>query len=238
MSVMGLESEVSAETPDYTQPYIMTSMINKQHRIQSARQKCPVPEGHPMVQLGFEGSRHMIPERLPSAKGRKASSLRVIDLNDDTTKLIQEVSGSLKRLDLSNLHLVKLDDDFICHLSQLERLDIGYNELTEDSFPSSFKHLENLVELAAHHNRLSSLPKVVRKLRTLQRLKLRANSLGDVEGLERLKKLQVLVLDENKLQTISKEFLMSMKRIEILRRSQVMFVIFGASGIWISPTIS
>ncbi|ELU06072.1 hypothetical protein CAPTEDRAFT_120205, partial [Capitella teleta] len=158
----------------------------------------------------------MTASRVPSARGRRTSSVRVVDLNEDTTKLLSDISQNLKRLDLSNLHLVKLEEDFISQMKALERLDIGHNEMSEDAFPSNFRHLDCLIELSAQYNQLSVVPRPVKKLKNLIRLKLTGNKISGLEGVERLKKLQVLVVDENNIQTIPKELLNNVKRLELL----------------------
>ena len=157
-----------------------------------------------MAHMGFEGSRHLVPERLPSARRERTVGIRVIDLNQDTVDNIQLLSGSLKRLDLSDVKIETLSEDIIEGLFRLEKINLNHNLLTEDSFPDNFKELENLIELSAHDNQLKILPPVIRKLKNLQRLKLSLNLIERVDGLERLKRLQVLVLDSNKIDNLTK----------------------------------
>ena len=166
--------------------------------------------------MGFEGARHMIPERLPSARRERTVGCRVIDLTQSTIVNIQALAGTLRRLDLSNLNLEMIDQDIVDGLVFLERIVLNHNRITENSFPDNFGQFDNLVELSVHDNQLKQLPKVIRKLRSLHRLKLSENQLTKLDGIEKLKKLQLLVLDDNKLDCLSKEFFANVKKLEYL----------------------
>lgn len=119
------------------------------------------------------------------------------------------------RLDLSTLCLAKLNEEFIGSLLALERLDVSNNKLDEDSFPNVFKKLEKLVELNVQKNNLTVLPPVVKRLKELRRLKLGNNKLSSTEGIEKLKKLQILLLDSNYIESLPRDLYMNLKRLEI-----------------------
>lgn len=173
------------------------------------------PATMPMAQLGFEGSRHLEPDRLPSGRHERARTVRVIDLNQDTITSLKQIADGLRRLDLSSLKLETLSEELIECLSGLERLDIGFNRLTDESIPACFGKLENLIELSAHYNKLSSVPKTLRKLKNVSRLKLGHNQLDNLDGVERLRKLQVLVVEDNCLENVPREMYQNLKKLEM-----------------------
>ena len=172
------------------------------------------PTTTPLAHIGFEGSRHQIPDRLPSARGERTVSMRVIDLNEDTLENIKQMGESLKRLDMSHVSLKALEEDFIKRLHQLERLDVSHNSLTEDGLPASLGQLNHLVELSIHNNQIGNVPKVIQKLKSLQRLKLGRNKITSIEGLEKLRKLTMLILDNNDIETFTKALYSSLRRLE------------------------
>ena len=194
----------------------MSTMINRRWYSKSAKERPTIPRGHPLAQMSYQGSRHMVPERLPSAKKERAVGLRVIDLNNDTVENIKSLSTSLRRLDISDLHLVQLSEDLMGGLTSLEKLDVSGNDLTDASFPPCCKNWEKLVELSAHDNQLTQHPKSLRKLKNLVRLKLGNNKIVSLEGFEKHKKLQVLVLEGNRIEVIPKEYFSNLKRLELL----------------------
>lgn len=88
--------------------------------------------GSPFAHLGFEGARHLHPERLPSAKSRRerAVSFRMLDYDDETIEQVQQLKSHLRRLDMSNIKLTILTMDMIENLHKLEKLDAGFNQLS------------------------------------------------------------------------------------------------------------
>ena len=108
-----------------------------------------------------------------------------------------------------------LPEECLERLINLERLDVSHNVLNEDGFPLSLENMEKLLELTAEGNQISELPKVVQKLKTLQRLKLAQNKLKSINGVEKLKKLTLLILDNNEIEKLNREFYNSMKRLEL-----------------------
>ncbi len=157
----------------------------------------------------------MIPERLPSARRERTTTMRVIDLSEEALTQIANLSDNLRRLDLSNLRMDMLPEECLENLVNLERLDISNNELTEEGFPETMISLEKLVELTAENNELTEIPKVVRRMKGLLRLKLSHNALKSVEGIEKLKKLVFLIIDNNEIDAINKDFYSAMKRLEM-----------------------
>jgi len=49
----------------------------------------------PMSHMGFQGARHMHPERLPTRQKEKAVSLRLFDLRQETVDNVQKLSESI-----------------------------------------------------------------------------------------------------------------------------------------------
>jgi len=107
------------------------------------------------------------------------------------------VSETLKRLDLTHLRLTALPVDLTVSLTALEHLDLSFNDMSEESFPTPFAKMRHLVELTAHYNHIGRIPKSWRSLRGLTRLKIGNNELKSVEGVDKLKKLQIFVVEHN-----------------------------------------
>ena len=173
---------------------------------------------NPMAQVGFTGSRHLIPDRIPSARrvGEQTVCLRVIDLNEETVAQIARLSGSLRRLDMSALRLVRLNEDFVASLERLERLDLSHNRLNDEAFPANFQKLKHLHELNVHDNKLTALPKGVKRLKDLSRLKIGHNKLTATDGIERLKRLQILMLENNNIESVPREVFTNLRKLEIM----------------------
>ena len=162
------------------------------------------------------GSRHLVTERLPSARRERPTTLRVLELSEQTISCISDDSDNLRRLDLTRLRMDALPEECLERLINLERLDVSYNLLNEDSFPQSLENMGKLLELAAEGNQITEIPKVVKKLKTLQRLKLAQNKLKSLNGVEKLRSLTLLILDNNVIEDLNKDFYSSLKRIELL----------------------
>lgn len=67
-----------------------------------------------------------------------------------------------------------------------------------------------------NNNELTGIPVVLKQLKHLVRLNLGGNEIGDLKGIEKLKRLQCLVLDHNKIPSVVKE-VVNLKRLEILQ---------------------
>jgi Leucine-rich repeat (LRR) protein len=198
----------------------MSQNVNPKKRGRKKNRKTASPAKEPMELLGFEGSRHMIPERLPSARKERMVGVRVIDLNKSAYDGIMDSASTIKRIDLSELQLSKLQEDFIACLKELEKLDLAFNKLNDESFPNSFKKLEKLIELNLENNNITVLPPVLKRAKELKRLKLGYNKLATTEGLTKFKKLQILLLDGNQLESVPRDLYNQLKRLEILHMSK------------------
>lgn len=168
--------------------------------------------------MGFQGARHMHPERLPTKQKEKAVSLRLFDLNKETVDNVQNLAETIKRLMVPGLNLKTVPDLLVDNLVNLEKLDLSHNSILDGGLPDSMKVLENLVELNLTDNRLTRVPASLKKLKCLSRLDLSCNSLDSLKGLEKSRRVQILVLDHNKLSAVFKD-ISHMKRLEVLRCS-------------------
>ena len=126
------------------------------------------------------------------------------------------MSRTIKRLDLTNLRLTLLPTDLMTSLTSLQHLDLSFNDLCEESFEAPFAKLRTLVELTVHYNRIGAIPRPWRSLRGLTRLKIGNNQLKSIEGVDKLKKLQILIVENNEVETLDKSFYTSLTRLEIL----------------------
>ena len=119
----------------------------------------------------------------------------------------------LKRLDLSNNGLKKFPAK-LCDLD-LSILNLTNNELDENDFPLEAEKYQNMIELVLDKNSFKHLPKVIGKLKNLERLSLQHNSLVDLKYIHQLKKLKFLILDSNNL-TQLEEKMIRLQNLEIL----------------------
>lgn len=168
----------------------------------------------PLTHVGFQGARHLHPERLPSAKRERPVSIRLLDANAETIVNVQRIAQTIRRMTASGLLMKSVPDYLISDLSHLEKLDLSFNRLTDTGLPDSIQNLENLVELTINNNNFTKIPSCLKKLKSLSRLNLSYNKLESTEGLEKLKKLCILVLDNNRLITLTDILLI--KKLEIL----------------------
>ncbi|XP_041349799.1 malignant fibrous histiocytoma-amplified sequence 1 homolog isoform X2 [Gigantopelta aegis] len=195
----------------------VTKMATARPATREVRNNYTGPYGRsPITHVGFCEARHLHPERLPSAKPEKAVSVRLLDTSNETIKNIQQLADSLKRLLVYDLSLKTIPDGLLANLFHLEKLDLGFNHLSDHSFPDSVKGLENLIEVRLNNNTLTVIPQFLRRLRKLNRLDVSSNELESLKGVERLKRIQVLVLDGNNLGTVFKD-VAHMTKLEILR---------------------
>ncbi|GFN91561.1 leucine-rich repeat protein [Plakobranchus ocellatus] len=191
----------------------------------------------PVAHVGYTEGRHMHPERFSakstatsgSSEGHsstatrrrreKAVSVRIIDVSLETITNLQKLSESVKRLVAANLHLKAIPEELVASLLYLTKLDLSNNKLTDGSFPESMKKLEHLLEIRLSQNGLTKVPACLKKLKNLSRLDMSENQMETVSGLDKLRKLQTLVLDNNKLTSLFKE-ISTLRRLEILRCSR------------------
>lgn len=174
-----------------------------------------------MAQLGFEGARHMLSNRLPSARRERVVGLRMPELNCEIAESVLPLSETLKRLDLSGIRLTSLPTEILVEMANLERLDISRNQI-QDLSPlcEQFAGLDNLVEILAYSNNIKRLPTNFRRFSNLKRLNLSSNSLKRCDGIDELKCLQVLILDNNRLESFCEHFFENLRRLEVLHCAQ------------------
>ena len=170
----------------------------------------------PMAHVNFLGSRHTLPERLPSGRRERIRTMQVIDLNEEVIWQLQKIAPQLKQLCLSGHRLVEVCDDWLIDMHVLERLDLSNNELSNSSFPETMKQLTKLIDLSIQRNELTHLPTIIAKLRSITRLNIGYNEIETVAGIDKLKRSVILVMEHNKLKTFTKEFYENMKRLELL----------------------
>ncbi|XP_074657627.1 uncharacterized protein LOC141910751 [Tubulanus polymorphus] len=156
----------------------------------------------PLAQLGFRGSRHYEPDRLPSPRKQLAVGLRLMDKSLNSLENLRIMSQQLKRLELNKLGLTAITKDLIEGLSSLQKLDVAHNKLDDESFPEAMKFLDELKEIRVDYNNISRLPTVLRRLKNITRLSASNNRLQNVKGIEKLKKVTSLVLENNKLASV------------------------------------
>ncbi|KAK3776900.1 hypothetical protein RRG08_024671 [Elysia crispata] len=188
----------------------------------------------PVAHVAYTEGRHMYPERVAGTstngatenhavasrrKREKAVSVRIIDVSLETITSLQRVSESIKRLVAANLRLKAIPDELLASLLFLTKLDLSNNSLTDGSFPDSMKKLEHLMEIRLGQNGLTKVPACLKKLKNLARLDMSENQLETIAGLDKLRKLQTLVLDNNKLTSLFKD-ISTLRRLEVLRCSR------------------
>lgn len=169
-----------------------------------------------MAHLGYQGARHLHPQRLPTKSAEKTVSVRLLDLGNETIENVQKIAETVKRLMVPGLCLKSIPENLTDRLVVLEKLDLSNNQLSDGSLPDSMKRLEHLVELNLNTNNFTKVPATLKKLKSLSRLDLSENSIDSLNGLDKLRKIQILVVDNNKLTSVFKE-VCHLKRLEIFR---------------------
>lgn len=163
----------------------------------------PVPQNDgPFFFVGFDGARHLQPERLLSAKQDHPQTVQLLDASKHTLKSFLAISPNVHRFLATGLCLKSLPADLIQGMEKVKKLDLGTNCLTNSGIPCSIGDLQNLVELKLASNKIRSFPNCLCQLKNLKRLDLSDNILKSLQGIENLKQLQFLIVDNNKLQTI------------------------------------
>jgi hypothetical protein len=71
------------------------------------------------------------PDRLPSRQHDATVSLRLFDTRDDTIENVQKLSGSLKRLLVSGIHLKTVPESLIDQLTHLEKLTYIWKDVCD-----------------------------------------------------------------------------------------------------------
>ena len=116
-------------------------------------------------------------------------------------KQIENYATTLSELDVSRNKLTYIPP-FVGNLSKLTYLDISNNQIS--SLPDEILSLGHLMQITASVNRFSSIPKVIFSLPKLETLLISGNQISeiDVDGLLKLKKLQILDLSNNSISRI------------------------------------
>ena len=188
-----------------------------QHAQKKSRKVTIVRQNSPLMShVGFQGARHLHPDRLPSKQHDATVSLRLFDTRDDTIENVQKLSGSLKRLLVSGIHLKTVPESLIDQLTHLEKLDLSNNQLGDGAIPEDMKKLERLSDLNLNSNKLTKVPPAVRRLKYLARLDLSKNGLDSLKGLEKNRRIQILVVDDNKVTNVFPD-ISHMQRLEVLK---------------------
>ncbi|XP_071163280.1 malignant fibrous histiocytoma-amplified sequence 1 homolog isoform X1 [Mytilus edulis] len=169
-----------------------------------------------MSHVGFQGGRHLHPDRLPTKQHDATVSLRIFDTKEETIENVQKYSDSLKRLLVSGIHLKTVPESLIDRLTHLEKLDLSNNQLGDGAIPDDMKKLEKLSDLALNNNKLTKVPPAIKRLKYLARLDLSTNGLDSLKGLEKNRRMQILVLDNNKVSNVFPD-ISHMQRLEVLK---------------------
>lgn len=187
------------------------------HGQRKTRKVAIVKETSPlMTHVGFQGSRHLHPDRLPTKQQDPTVSLRLLDANEETIENVQKYAESLKRLLVSGIRLKSVPESLIDQLVHLEKLDLSNNQLGDGAFPEDMKKLERLSDLNLNNNKLTKVPTAIRRLKHLTRLDISKNGLDSLKGLEKNRRMQILVLDNNKVTNIFPD-ISHMQRLEVLK---------------------
>ncbi|BFZ00350.1 hypothetical protein BsWGS_03389 [Bradybaena similaris] len=186
-------------------------------RRRRAKSPAPSPYGPtPMAHVGLLGSRHLHPARLKAEKTDTIVALKLIDTSSNTIDNVQKLSTTIKRLTVSSLGLQAVPERLVSSLIYLTKLDLSDNRLGDTSFPECMKNMEQMVDIRLAKNKLTKFPACFRKLQKLRRLDLGDNQISTINGLTNLRRLRILVLDNNKLTSVFKE-VAPLRRLEVLR---------------------
>ena len=134
--------------------------------------------------------------------GAKVSNINISkNVLTEMPKQIENYATTLSELDVSRNKLTYIPP-FVGNLSKLTYLDISNNQIS--SLPDEILSLGHLMQITASVNRFSSIPKVIFSLPKLETLLISGNQISeiDVDGLLKLKKLQILDLSNNSISRI------------------------------------
>ncbi|XP_008341680.3 receptor-like protein EIX1 [Malus domestica] len=197
------------------------------------------------IDLNSNNLRGALPETFGSLK-----SLQTLDLSQNS-----DIEGQLPRSlgTLCNLQALKLSinritgeiTNFVDSLSScanisLQRLDLGYNNLT-GKLPDSLGHLKNLRSLKLWHNSFQgSVPTSIENLKSLEEFYIAYNQLTTIpESLGQLSSLVALDISENTWEGVITEAhlakLRGLKDLSIKKGSQNVSLLFDISPDWIPP---
>lgn len=112
----------------------------------------------------------------------------------------------LTTLDISNNNFTTIPDE-ICVISNLRKLIVKCNQISDEGVPEKLEFLSNLSYLDFSGNKLRSLPKPILELSNLIELDLGGNQICAISSdIRVLRKLEVLYLGGNQLEEIPPEF--------------------------------
>ncbi|NXY44345.1 TLR1 protein, partial [Ceuthmochares aereus] len=122
---------------------------------------------------------------------------------------------SLKYLDMSNNLLSHDGADMQCRWAEsLTELDLSSNQLTD----AVFECLPvNIKKLSLQSNQITSVPKGMAELKSLQELNLARNRLSDLPGCSGFPSLEILNIEMNSIVTPSADFFQSCPRVKELQ---------------------
>ena len=129
-------------------------------------------------------------------------------------KLPKSKKAQITELDLSRMGLTQIPDDIFDGFTNLEKLNLGYNQLIE--LPESIGNLTNLEELGLDKNQLTELPESIGNLTNLKWLWLPENQLTELpQSIGNLTNLTQLVVSFNELTELP-EAIGNLTNLEIL----------------------
>ncbi|XP_015176087.1 PREDICTED: leucine-rich repeat-containing protein 40-like [Polistes dominula] len=137
-------------------------------------------------------------QKLPKEIGNLT---KMITLDLSHNKLEEIPTQFYRLLELHNLNLksnlLKELDTGITDLIMLSHLDLSHNNLIE--LPIGIGYLVRLIFLDVSHNSLKNLPPDIMSMRALQKLIASYNELKELPSLNELRKVEIIMLQNNKL---------------------------------------
>uniref|UniRef100_A0A6G1S726 Leucine-rich repeat-containing protein 57 n=1 Tax=Aceria tosichella TaxID=561515 RepID=A0A6G1S726_9ACAR len=124
-------------------------------------------------------------ERAPPVRiSLNLSSLELVQCNlEFIPKELEDLSRSLKHLDMSRNNITNLPRTFCCKMSKLSNLNLSHNLI--ETLPLEIKFLSKLVVLNISYNNLRLLPSTFSDLRALKILNVANNNLSQLPAFRR-----------------------------------------------------
>ena len=104
--------------------------------------------------VGFDGARHLQPERLPLANQSFLQTVQLLNTSKNTLQCFLVISTSVHRFLALGLYLKSLPEDLVQGMEKVKKLDLDNNCLTNSGIPCSVGDLQNLVELKLVSNKI------------------------------------------------------------------------------------